>query len=407
MWRWFILKKSLAQIIKKGLLVFISLLVALALCEAGLWLLGIEYPSFYDFDPALGYKLKPGMKGYWLKEGGGYVSINSDGLRDREHPLKKSPNTLRIAILGDSFAEAMQVNQEETFWAVMENELQKCGDLGGRQVEVINFGQSGFGTTLELLVLRHRVWKYNPDVVLLAFVTSNDVAENYKPLAIQWGSLNEVHPYHVYRNGELVLDDKATKEFYAQRLEESRRPQTILSSFFNRLKNSSRIYQLFRQLNLSLEVNQGKPVPPEIVFGMYHEPTDELWKNAWKITEDVLTLMNKEITQKGAQFFVVVLTSAAQVHPDAKIRKNNAHYLKIDDLFYPDYRIEKFCKSQDIPVLLLAPSFQRYADAQKVHLHGFKKTFRYGGELGNGHWNQAGHRLGGQTIAEWLCGQLK
>ena len=141
--------------------------MALALCEAGLRLLGIDYPDFFDYDPVVGSKLRPGIQGYWLKEGGGYVSINSDGLRDREHSLQPPPHTLRIAVLGDSFAEAMQVNREEAFWAVMEKDLQDCPRLRPRRVEVINFGQAGFGTTQELLALRHRVWKYAPEIVLL------------------------------------------------------------------------------------------------------------------------------------------------------------------------------------------------------------------------------------------------
>lgn len=159
-------------------MVLTSLVIALAFCEAGLVLLRIDFPDFYDYDPIVGSKLRPRIKGYYLKEGGGYVSINSDGLRDREHTLEKPPNTLRIAVFGDSFAEAIQVNQEEAFWAVMERGLQGCSNLRGRQVEVINFGQSGFGTAQEFLALQHRGWKYAPEIVLLTFFTGNDVTDN-------------------------------------------------------------------------------------------------------------------------------------------------------------------------------------------------------------------------------------
>ena len=173
------------QWLTKALLALAGIVIALALCEAGLRLLGIEYPDFFDYDPLVGSKLRPGIKGYFLKEGGGYVIINSDGLRDREHSFNPPPNTLRIAVLGDSFAEAMQVNREEAFWSIMEKDLQGCGNLRGRQVEVINFGQSGFSTTQELLALRHRVWQYSPEVVLLAFFTGNDVSDN-SPALMQW-----------------------------------------------------------------------------------------------------------------------------------------------------------------------------------------------------------------------------
>ena len=172
-------------------------------------LLGISYPDFYDYDPICGSKLRPGVSGYFLKEGGGYVSINSDGLRDREHALAHPPDTLRIAVLGDSFAEAMQVNREETFWAIMEKELQGCPNLGGRRVEVINFGQAGFGTAQELLALRHRAWKYAPDVVVLAFFT-DDIRRNL-PEFMQY----DFNPYFSLEDGRLVLHDRRTREKWA------------------------------------------------------------------------------------------------------------------------------------------------------------------------------------------------
>jgi hypothetical protein len=55
--------------------------------------------------------------------------------------------------------------------------------------------------------------------------------------------------------------------------------------------------------------------------------------------------------------------------------------------------------------LLLAPYFQEYAGKNQVFLHGFRQAFR--DTLGTGHWNQLGHSLAGQTIARWLCPQIK
>jgi hypothetical protein len=110
--------------------------------------------------------------------------------------------------------------------------------------------------------------------------------------------------------------------------------------------------------------------------------------------------MRDEIAQKGVHFVVVVLTNGGQVNPDVTVRKEFARSLGVKDLFYPDRRVESFCQSHGIPVLLLAPYFQDYATQHQVFLHGFKKP------LGTGHWNQNGHRLAGQVIAKWLCPQL-
>ncbi len=45
----------------------------------------------------------------------------------------------------------------------------------------------------------------------------------------------------------------------------------------------------------------------------------------------------------------------------------------------------------------LAPLLQTYAEQNNVYLHGF------GSDIGNGHWNQLGHRVAGEIIAQKLC----
>ena len=60
--------------------------------------------------------------------------------------VDKPPNTFRIAVIGDSFAEALQVDLDHTFWSVMERKLAEGWRGNGQRVEVLNFGVSGYGT---------------------------------------------------------------------------------------------------------------------------------------------------------------------------------------------------------------------------------------------------------------------
>jgi hypothetical protein len=48
----------------------------------------------------------------------------------------------------------------------------------------------------------------------------------------------------------------------------------------------------------------------------------------------------------------------------------------------------------------LAPELQAYADERKVFLHGWP------GDIGNGHWNENGHRVAGELLAQKMCAQL-
>lgn len=388
--------------LSKILIILASIVIALIICEAGLRLLGIGYPDFYDYDPVCGSKLRPGVSGCFLKEGCSYVSINSDGLRDREHALAHPPNTIRIAVLGDSFAEAMQVNQEETFWAVMEKDVQGCPNLGGRRVEVINFGQAGFGTAQELLALRHRAWKYAPDVVLLTLFT-DDIRRNL-PEFMQY----DFNPYFSLEDSHLVLHDRRTREKW-----EAEQQKKSWGGEFNQWQQDHcRIFQVWRQFQTVFKAWWSKPGRtgeahaaqggPEAGLSddMYREPRSKVWQEAWKVNEALLLQMRDEVAARGARFYVVVLTIGAQVLPDPANRVAFAKELGVPDLLYADHRLEKFCRQEGIPVLLLTPTFQDYATAHHVFLHGFKET------LGVGHWNQQGHHLAGDTIAGWLCNQL-
>ena len=169
--------------------------------EIGLRVVGISYPDFFTEDRVLGRAPLPHAEGWWTIEGRSYVRINSDGMRDREHAIEKPENTLRIAVLGDSFTAAFEVPIEQAFWAVMKERLADCPSLAGRELETLNFGVGGYGTASQYLLLQTRVWKYDPDVVLLAFYSGNDVPDNHRALKESNRSA-----YFVLEDGELVLD---------------------------------------------------------------------------------------------------------------------------------------------------------------------------------------------------------
>ncbi|MDP6060048.1 MAG: hypothetical protein QGH33_14205, partial [Pirellulaceae bacterium] len=94
-------------IVARLLLVCGGLLIGLLLTEVMLRVLGIAYPLPYLPDVYVGSRLQPGFSAWFTEEGRAYVQINRAGFRDREHELKKPADTFRIAVLGDSFAEAV------------------------------------------------------------------------------------------------------------------------------------------------------------------------------------------------------------------------------------------------------------------------------------------------------------
>jgi hypothetical protein len=378
-------------------IIFGSIAIGIFLFEIGLRLVGISYPSFYKTDEYRGYALRPGAEGWSRSEGEAYIKINSVGLRDREHTKVKPANTIRLAILGDSYAEANQVSIQDTFWAVLERNLAKCPFLSGREVEVINFGVSGYGTAQELMTLRHKVWDYSPDIVVLAFLTGNDVTDNFRAFGA-----DPLRPYFEYKNGDLVLDDGFRKEVaYRAR-------QTLLASVGYWAINYSRVVQIinaaqhkfFAYFREKPEIqDQDKSIDEELGLDskIYLEPSDQDWRDAWQVTERLIVLMRDEAKKHEADFWVVTLSNAIQVHPDPSVRQAFMQRIGVGTLFYPDLRIKALGAREGFPALNLAQKFQLYAEQHGVFLHGFHPN------LGRGHWNARGHRLAGEVIADNLC----
>src|SRR5687768_11781519 len=96
-------------------LIAASTIFALIAFEIALRLIGFSSPVWYRPDPQLGWTLRPGLEAWYTQEGRGLVRVNSAAMRDREHPVEKPKDVYRIAVLGDSYAEARQVAAEEAF----------------------------------------------------------------------------------------------------------------------------------------------------------------------------------------------------------------------------------------------------------------------------------------------------
>lgn len=403
------------RILGKLALLLLGVSFGVLIAEIALRVVGYSYPEFYQLDLTRGYALRPGVEGWYRKEGEAYISINSDGFRDREHSIAKRPGAFRIAVLGDSYPEALSVSQAEAFWSVMERKLQECKAFGGKQIEVLNFGVSGYGTAQQLLTLRERVWKYSPDLIMLAITTNNDITDNIREL-----KKTDQIPYFVYKDNQLSLDDsfKSAPSFV--------RRQSAINRFGRWLRDNSRVAQAavaghhaFKIQLASWRNPKRQAAQPDRPQAMgeatqredqlsrseelgtdnlvYLAPGNAVWKDAWRVTEGLILKMRDEVKSAGSRFVVVTLSNGPQVLPQPKVREALERRLGITDIFYPDKRVAAVGEREGIPVITLAPEMQKTAEESGVFLHGF------GANIGNGHWNAAGHQAAGELIAKKLC----
>jgi hypothetical protein len=170
-----------------ALLALASVALTLGAVEVGLRLAG--YQPLYEVyskpsilwraDPLLGWSHEPGAQDVfvgprpWPVEFASHVRINSLGLRGPEiGPL--APGTRRVLLLGDSMVAGFEVEYEETFGALLQDEMSRAL---GAPVEVINAGVRGYGTDQSYLYYRERGRALEADAVVL-FHSGNDPEDN-------------------------------------------------------------------------------------------------------------------------------------------------------------------------------------------------------------------------------------
>jgi lysophospholipase L1-like esterase len=101
------------------------------------------------------------------------VDVNSDGLNGPELQIKKESREFRIIAVGDSFTRGIGAKWEEAYPEVLEKDLNGARD---RHIRVINAGVAGSDPAFELELLKRRLMKFHPDLVILS-INSTDVHE--------------------------------------------------------------------------------------------------------------------------------------------------------------------------------------------------------------------------------------
>ena len=352
---------------------------------------------FYEFDPYVGLKGVPNKHGRAVKRGifDTAVVMNSHGFRDREHAYQKVPGTRRVALLGDSFIEALQVPLESSVTPLLEAKIRER--VAG--VELINLGLSGFGTGREYLMLREYGLRYEPDLVVMFFV-GNDISDNSRRLHGK-----PFLPYPVPApDGSLARDANGQPRFSAFADTTSR-----LGPVASYLRVHSKGYRALREAIDSSSAVNGllyrlglMSTPPEQVnrpsasnFGFYEiyrlNPTPA-WAEAWSLTEGMLVATRDLAASRGAHFAVVLVPSAWEVYPDVweKIKTTVPGMADVPmDLTLPSRRLGKFLAAHDIPYVSLLDDFRARAGTSPALY-----------VVGDAHWTAAGHRLASELLAD-------
>jgi hypothetical protein len=361
--------------------------VALALGELILRLVpipGITYHSFY-FDSVTGGKYYPHTTLIYRRDGVEVVRhANAWGFADVDHELKPAPGTLRIGFFGDSYTEARQVPLEETFFRLIEEDLDAdIPDLVGetnrrgepiRRVETFSFGITGRSTVQSYLECQQWMKRTDLDVVVYVFV-ENDPGDNIQRMR---GS-DEV-PFAILSGDSFVVDD-SFKERYAHKttwwhraMQRIKSHSLVVSTLEGRLK-------LLLRHGIKSTVTQADRAGGAQGGGVSMVPSawpPELVDEGWTIVERVLDRWRRDVAAEGRAFVIMRVPREEVV----------AVPLAEQDSWAP--RLTDYCTRNGIPLVDPTPLFvPRIAAGEKVYYD---------------HFTALGHRLFAEAFVNyWLA----
>ena len=186
-------------------------------------------------DRVVGWKHAPNLSFFWngrnpyCIEFGVQISTNSFGFRDREWLLERTPGTTRIAVLGDSFIEAIQVPLEQTAPRQLEQRL--AVRFPGHHVETLNFGVSNYGVGQYLMAYDEYVRRFRPDYVVVFASYLNFTRTTQRELSSrlqEFYALNVRPTYRVDENGRLAYVPAEDFDAYEGGV------NSLLQSYFDR-----------------------------------------------------------------------------------------------------------------------------------------------------------------------------
>lgn len=368
------------QLVKRLLLLGVTLLMLLALGEIGLRLFSRTVPPLVEKDPLIGQRyLRSFSAEIYVPEAQRVVAVrfNSQGFRGPDRPREKPGNARRVAVLGDSMIASLGVNEQDTFVCRLEELLRRSHPQW--QWEVLNYGVSGASPGQELALYRELVHQWRPDIVLGCFFTGNDLADNCRRL-----SNNPRIYFDLDEHGQLQQ-----LPYSAER--------AAVSAWLNR---HSRLYVWQRELvnaarHRVLE-NVGTLEPGQKIFST--QESDDL-AYAWRLSAAIQAELQRQVTAHGAQFAVILLPCNFQVYRDSfeKLRTLAGPLGPHFDADHPDRRLGQLCREANIPFVSLSKDFRAAAPAGKSDV---REQWLF--HQGFGHFNEQGNALAAQVVHRFL-----
>lgn len=312
----------------------VALCVFVFLLESFLQLAGVGQQEIIEPNPTLGCWHIPNKLVTWRFEGYSHDRFSSIGLRDVEHAVAKPAGTVRIAVLGDSATEGLQVALNETFVRVLEKRLNERGrrslqrdfsnssddstgikannsNATNKRFEVMNFGCSSYSTGQQLVLYETLVRNYKPDYVVVFYSKGDSLENSLESTKLSKKRKADPRPYfYLDAAGQLETDKSVLA------LNEGKLHPAPIESF---LRANSCIWGVFSQTNLQLLLHEKYYMRGKNIIANITAKIDQLTKGAdsaafqsnygpqdkLKVTTAILERLGSEVVSDGGKLVVM------------------------------------------------------------------------------------------------------
>jgi len=297
------------------------------------------------------------------------ITTNSDGLRDIGHSISKPKNVYRIIALGDSMTFGWGVNQDDTWWKVLEDTLNSDKNTKYRY-EIINLGVWMYTYDQQFLRLKDIGLKYQPDMVIQG---------------IYWPHLRTISNHIWTKNESGVIAKISDPTFYISK--DGLLKTKDKNIFLNFLKTHSKLFNfVINRLQVLFLKNQLITSDLGLLNKDSETNYQEVWQKAFESIKETKELLDK----RGIEYFVFLIPRDVQVSQlewvplYTNIMNQGLYQSNI-----PQNIFNKFLVSQDITVLDLLPIFRKDYSPQLYFPI-------------DPHWTEMGHTLAAEQIYNFL-----
>ena len=317
---------------------------------------------------------------YWVP-----ITYNSFGARDKEYVIDKPAGVKRIAVMGDSFVEALQVKPEETFVKLLEQKLNQLND--GWQYEVMNFGVSGYGPDQEFLWWRKRAKQFSPDLTIVV-LSHNDITDikSNRLVRLESGRLRWreiVEPAQLKTWTKQALRQLFTIHFVGQKLSRFPGVKVNLIKLRNWLFSDQ---SLIAEREISQFDRQADAIPLEVQ--LFIEPSYTQEEEYWNLSQNLIKTWASEVEASGSELLLTVSTADPQFYEERRQKFLGAY--ASGDLYRAealDNRVKTLAQDLKVGFVSLYPALAMAAkQGKKIH-------FIY-----DGHWTSLGHEIVAENL---------